>query len=178
MKKICLLMLTSLLPLMGVAQSDKAFYTEIEHSVHRIKNDMTGAPTYRLNGVGLNLGAIVMENLALEAFLGTGRGDDTQSIYGMPVTVKGGTSYGAYARPFLPLTDKLEWFARFGYVKARSSATAFGVENKTTDESLSYGTGLAYRITDKFAVTASYMVYYDKGGVKADGFTVAGRVSY
>jgi hypothetical protein len=153
--------------------ADHKYYFELEHSVHRVS--LAGAADFQLNGIGLNAGMIVMPNLAVEGVVGRGTSVDTQDVGGFPVTLKGGNSFAVYSRPFIAVTDKVEVYGRFGYVKAKSITTVPDLTTTDSSGDWSYGTGTAIKFNDRLAVTAGYMVYYNKNGTKADGFNIALR---
>ena len=176
MIKYFTLLIALAMPALGFAQTKASMYVEPEFSMHKVHTP--GMGSFSLNGVGVALGKVVLPNLALEALVGKGTSEDTQSLAGFPVTLKGGTSYGVYARPFIAVNDKLELFARLGYVSGEGTATVFGVSTTDTTEDFSYGVGVAFKVKENIAIVGNYTLYSDKGGTKADGFGVGVRFGF
>lgn len=120
------------------------------------------------------LGAKVADNLALEALGAVGMGSSTSGI----VTLKVNHGFGAYAKPFFSVNDKVELFGRVGMFNGSLTASAPGVSISTSGSSFSYGAGIAVNIAENIALVADYMSYYDKNSITVTGWTIGAKFAF
>ena len=68
----------------------------------------------------------------------------------------------------------VELFARLGYAdsKVKLKVPSLDASASDSDNDFSFGLGLNYAFSRNVYMSADYMSYYNKDGVKADGFTL------
>lgn len=153
------------------AQEAPKIYGEIGYTAFKIKVDGFSGSIKPgvLRGI---LGADFHPNLAAEAMLGVGVKDDTINIAGVSVKAEVQRTFGFYIKPKFNVTNELELFARLGYANSKIKVSALGVSDSDSEGDVSYGAGLSYSFTPTAYGMVDYMSYYDKDGVKANGFTL------
>lgn len=151
------------------AQETPKLYGEIGYTALKVEEDELSVKPAVVRGI---LGADFHPNLAVEGMLGFGVKDDTLTIAGVPVKAEIEHSYGFYIKPKFNATNELELFARLGYAKTKLKVSALGASASDSEGDVSYGAGLSYSFTPTAYGTVDYMSYYDKDGVKANGFTL------
>lgn len=145
------------------------FYGELGYTALKIEDAGVDIKPGLLRGI---VGTEVHPNVGLEAMLAVGVKDDTVNLGGVPVEAKVERSYGLYVKPKIQATSQLELFARIGYARSKFKATFTGGSISESEGDLSYGAGLNYSFTRTVYGTVDYMSYYNKDGVKANGFTI------
>jgi hypothetical protein len=152
------------------AQMKEGTYFEAGYSSNTIKDETGFLGSFNNGALKLTLGSEVTQNLAIEGSIGTGMGDDTNVVQGVPVTVQTKEFFSLYARPFIKLSDPLEVFARAGYFRGKINASANGVSTNETQGDFSYGGGLAFNVSPASAIVIDYMMYFDKDNTRVTGF--------
>lgn len=109
---------------------------------------------------------------AVEGMLGVGVQDDSVRFMGVDVTGEVERAFGVYVKPKFNVTRELEVFARLGYADVKVKASALGISATDSDSDFSYGVGASYTF-NRIYTALDYMVYHDKDGAKADGFTLS-----
>jgi hypothetical protein len=158
--------------------AEQSTYFEIGYSGNTIKDDTNFLGSYNNGAIKISLGAEVLPGLAVEGSLGTGVGDDTNNVLGVPVTVKTNGFATLYARPFVKLNEQVEFFGRVGYFRGEIEATVRGQTFSDTEGDLSYGVGFAFNLTKESAIVLDWMKYYDKDGVDVSGVGIAYRFRF
>lgn len=171
MKKIAVM--AAALMAMGAAQAQNSLplYGELGYSFVTVSAEGEDFNPSVLRGL---LGYQVTPNLALEAMYGVNLSDDTTRVSGVSVKGEVQHTYGFYIKPQYAVTPVLTVFGRLGYAesKVKLSAPSLGIQASDSDNDVSYGLGLGYTLSPKASVTADYMSYYNKDGVKATGITL------
>jgi outer membrane immunogenic protein len=144
------------LPAFAAAQdatSQTGAYGGLGYAYH----DYDGANLSALQG---RLGYRFTPNLAVEGEGGFGVGRDTSSIAGVRTRSKLDYQGAVYGVGLLPVTPKLDLFARAGYgatrVKVRADSGGTTVSDHDTLKSWNYGAGAQYHFDDKNGVRAEY----------------------
>jgi len=103
---------------------------------------------------------------AVEAVGAFGTADAHISAYGIPISMKLKSAYGAYLKAQYPVSPHFELFARAGWLHAtlEASATDYGVSASASDSSFSYGAGFQVPFGTGWYAQADYMSYYSKSG--------------
>ena len=122
----------------------------------------------------LIVGTKVMDGLAIEGMAAVGFVDS--SVGG--ITLKVNNAVGLYARPFVNVGDSVELYARLGYFKGSMTISGAGGSISDSGSGVSYGGGIAFKITPTTAATIDYMSYYDKDGMQIYGATVGARYAF
>lgn len=130
-----------------------------------------GVPDIKPGVLRMLVGVEVHPNVAIEGMLGAGVKDDTVRLSGIDVKAKVDSSYGFFIKPKINPTSDLTLFARLGYSNTRIKASAMGVSVSDSGGDASYGVGLSYAFTKNAFAAVDYMSYYNKDGVKIDGFS-------
>ncbi len=117
---------------------------------------------------------------AVEGMLAGGVSGDSTSVTvnGFPadVNIKLENTYGIYLKPKY---DFNQWqaFARLGWARTRlrTQVNASGLTSSATnsDDDFSWGLGANYRFNPRMNVGLDYMVYYDRGNTRIDGWTLS-----
>jgi outer membrane autotransporter protein len=117
---------------------------------------------------------------AVEGMLAGGVRDDSTNVtvLGFPtnVNIKLENTYGIYLKPKY---DFNQWqaFARLGWArtKLRTEVNFAGATSSSSnsDDDFSWGLGANYRFNPRMNVGLDYMVYYDRGNTKVDGWTIS-----
>ena len=124
--------------------------------------------------VNFTLGTKVHENIAIEGMGAFGVSDS--SIGG--VTLKVNSAFGAYVKPFVNLGENAELFGKLGFTRVSGTASTSFASASSSDSGLSYGGGAAYKFDSTTALVVSYMVYYDKDGVRIYGASTGLRFGF
>ncbi len=141
-------------------------YGELGYSVLDVDGSGSSVDLGALTGT---IGYGVHENLAVEGMLAFGVNDD--KVGGAKVELE--HSYGLFAKPRIMLSPNFELFGRLGYVESKLKTSAPGFSSLTdTDGDWAYGLGGNYYFDRNTYVSANYLRFYDKDGVKADGVTI------
>ena len=169
MKHIARIAVTTALALAGAA-AHAQYYVEGSYNLTKISID---DPSMKLKPAALTgfVGYDLHPNFAVEGMLGLGAGSDSAAIPGdnVNLTAKYKSAYGVYVKPRVQVTPELELFARLGYVKSKVNFSAAGFSESGSESSTSWGLGGNYAIDKQLYLTASYMNFYKKDGVKIDG---------
>ena len=167
MKNIARIAVTTALALAGAA-AHAQYYVEGAYTPTTIKGDSTDIkfkPAALTGIVGYDLNP----NFALEGMLGLSASSDSVTVGNDIVKAKYKSTYGIYLKPRFQATPELELFARFGYTKAKVEFTEPNDRYTESSGSTSWGLGGNYAIDKQLYLTASYMNFYKKDGVKIDG---------
>jgi len=160
----------------SLASAENNVYGEIAYLPFNYDETVYGT-TYTTSGGSAVRGIIgvdIEENLALEAMLGTGMSNATTTISGYTVNLKLNSIYGFYVKPKVNVGEKATLFARIGYaqVSGTTSISSLSYNNSSTNNSISYGIGMSYKMNEKLSVNADYMYYYNKDSATATGLAL------
>jgi len=160
----------------SLAHAENNVYGEIAYLPFNYDETVYGT-TYSATGGSAVRGIIgvdVAENLALEAMLATGMSNASTTILGYTANLKLNSMYGFYAKPKININDKATLFARIGYaqVSGTTSVSSLSYSSSTTNNSMSYGIGMSYKIDEKLSFNADYMYYYNKNSSTATGLAL------
>jgi len=158
-----------------LASAQQKPYVEVGFSAITIKDETNFLGDYNNGAIKLTVGSEITNWLAIEGTVGTGVGDDTNNVLGVPVTVKTKEFASLYLRPFVKINEQVELFGRLGYFSGKIQASALGQTVSETDSDFSYGVGVAFSLTNTSAIVLDYMQFYDKESVKITGFGIAYR---
>ena len=112
--------------------------------------------TFKLNDVNLNLGMVVVDNLAVEGFYNLASTSEFKIVNGGNLTVKSGAGYGFGIRPFVNLTNDIELFGRIALSRAKQEYATAAESGSTTETAKIYGVGVAYKISKELSLVADY----------------------
>lgn len=150
----------------AAAGAQAQLYGELGYSAVKVDGAGANIDLGALTGV---IGYGVHPNLAVEGMLAFGVNDDR--IGAAKVELE--HSYGLFAKPRVMLSPNFELFGRLGYVESKLKTSAPGYQSLSdTDGDWAYGVGANYYFDRNSYLGANYLQFYDKDGVKADGFTI------
>lgn len=113
-------------------------------------------------------------HFGVEGELAGGVKDDSVLVGATNVNVKLRHEEAIYGVGFLPLTPKLDLFARVGYGNSDIKASAAGTSVSDSGQSWNYGVGGQYFFTDKDGVRVDYTRHdFTHGGDNADVWGVS-----
>lgn len=145
----------------------------------------TSAKTHNVDGafttdtkprlVGFYVGHGLHENLAVEGTFSTGVNSGSEVILNgasmnPPMNSKAVAQYGAFLKPRVKLSEKVELFARFGYLTNKSENAQGNAVTHNTRAGHSYGVGASYAFDNTTYISASWMSFHDKGPLTFDGW--------
>lgn len=152
------------------------YYAEIGLAALSLKETFGGvslkASPRALTGV---FGYQAMPNLAFEGLLGLGAGTAGVKVDGAAsgMNVKIGNTLGFFIKPSVAVTDSIDLFARAGWLRTTLKVTEGNLSESSNGNSMAYGFGANYKLTNTSYIQANWMSYYNKDGVKIDGMAVA-----
>jgi len=125
---------------------------------------------------GVDLGAIqgrlggrYGQHVGFEGELGFGVDDDKTWVAGAPVNIKLKSQIAAYGVGYLPVSPKLDLFARVGYGTSNIKASAAGASASDNADSWNYGAGAQYFLDGANGVRADYTRHdFTNDGGEAD----------
>jgi hypothetical protein len=176
MKKIISLAFVActVLPTYSLAQENS--YVQISYGVNTIKDETGTIGSYDNSSIAITLGKEISNNIAVEGVLGSGVGDDSNTVQGRRVTVKTKEFFGLYLRPFVKLNDQFELFGRAGYFRTKiHAAIQGGATVSDSDGDVSYGLGAALSLSKTSAIVLDFTHYYDKDDTQVRGFGISYR---
>lgn len=112
----------------------------------------------------LRAGISFSQYWSLEAVGAFGTSDATVWAFGVPVSLKVKSAYGAYVKGLYPVAPQFELFARAGWLHATLEASAYGFSDSSSDSSFSYGAGFQIPFGTGWYAQADYMSYYSNHG--------------
>ncbi len=140
-----------------------------------------GQLTYEESGYSLTptigrlvVGGKVADNLALEVMGAAGFGSSTVGV----VTLKVNNAFGAYAKPYIKINEKVELFGRLGFTRASLTASGPGATISTSGGDVSYGIGIGVEVAENISLVADYMSYYDKSSISIKGWSVGAKFGF
>ena len=151
------------------AANAQGFYGDVNYAFISSEEEDVDVDLGAITG---HAGYIFNDYFAVEGELGFGVADESFSESG--VTVDVGLNYvvGVYGVGILPVGDKLNLFARAGFVQAELEASASGggitFSDSESDEGYALGVGTSFDFTDNVYLRADYTRYvFDEDGVNA-----------
>jgi hypothetical protein len=151
-------------------ESEQLLYGELGYTGVEIERGGSSADNELLTGF---IGYKFHPNVAGEAFLAVGVGDETQDVFGTPITTELDSMYGLFIKPTTMVSDQLELFGRVGYVAADLTVSSPTGSFSEDDSSFAYGAGANYYFTDRFYGQFAYTTFYDKDDTDISGYTLA-----
>jgi opacity protein-like surface antigen len=119
------------------------------------------------------------KNLAGELLLGTGLAGGQLKIDGddyFDVKYKIKNAYGLYLTPKFDFNEQFSTFIRVGWAAGKADvSSSIGQEtvNLDSENSFSYGVGLAYSVNPKTSIKLDYMSYLSKNSLDITGLTLS-----
>ena len=164
MKKI----LTAITLIAGVslANADSFPYGEFAYLPFTYYETVNGTTYSATGGTAARgiIGVDLVESLALEAMFApmaktSGNNTKLESIYGLHV------------KPKIRISERATLFARMGltFVTGYSTIYNSSFKESSTNNSISYGIGMSYKVSEILSFNADYMNYYN-----TNSFTVTG----
>ena len=170
MKHIARIAVTTALALAGAA-AHAQYYVEGAYTPTTIKIE-DGAklkPAMLSATVGYDL----HPNFAVEAMLGLGAKKDSATDGTNSGSIKYKHAYGVYLKPRYQLSQEFEIFGRAGFTHGKlEGSDSTGGNGNVSGGTFSWGLGGNYAIDKQLYLTASYMNFYKKDGLKIDGFNL------
>jgi outer membrane protein X len=171
MKKITRIVCASALALAAASTAQAQSYVEGAYTPTTIKGDGESAKLKPAMLTGV-LGYGLHPNLAVEGMLGLGVKKDTFVDGDGLNSFKYKSAYGIYLKPRYQVNQDLEVFARIGYAQSRTQISWNGGSMTDREGSGSWGFGGNYAIDKNLYLTASYMNFHKKDGIKINGFNL------
>jgi len=106
---------------------------------------------------------------SVEGRIGFSVGDDTQNLFGVPVTVELDNMFGAYALGHVPLRDLFQLYGLVGLTQGELTASAFGTSINEDDSDLSFGVGAKFDMTPSMSLGIEYASYITESDYDVDG---------
>lgn len=119
------------------------------------------------------------KNLAGELLLGTGLAGGQLKVDGedyFDIKYKIKNAYGLYLTPKFDFNEQFSTFIRLGWAMGKadvSSSVAGETINLDSENSFSYGVGLAYSVNPKTSIKLDYMNYLSKNSLDITGLTLS-----
>ena len=172
MKKLLIAAVCAGASLSSFAQTapEKLTYGELGYTSVTIDSDGFTADNELLTGI---LGYKFHPNVAGEAFLAAGIGDDTSNFFGEPITTEIDSAYGLFIKPYMMVNEQFELFGRVGYVNTDYTISGLGRAASEDNSSFAYGVGANYRFTDTLYGQLAYTTFYNKDDTDITGYTLA-----
>jgi len=116
------------------------------------------------------IGVDLVESLAIEAMYATGINMAKTS----GKNIKINSIYGFYVRPKINIGEKATLFARMGFtlVQGYTSISDSSFKESETNNSISYGIGVSYKLNEILSVNADYMNYYNTNSSALPGLAL------
>ncbi|HSC68583.1 MAG TPA: porin family protein [Cellvibrio sp.] len=114
---------------------------------------------------------------SLEWRIGTGLQDDEIRGEDGNADVSLDLFYGAYVLGGAPITEHIYPYVAMGYSKAEFEINASDRSAEYKENDISFGAGVNFDVSDKFAINLEYMQYIKENGVELSGPT-AGFIYY
>ena len=174
MKKI----LTAITLITGasLANADSFPYGEFAYLPYRLDDTYRGT-TYPVTGGTAARGIIgvdLVESLALEAMFASGMTSASGTFNGYTYQLKLNSIYGFYVKPKVNIGEKAILFARIGFtqVSGTISVPSLSASTTLTDNSMSYGIGMSYKLDEILSLNADYMNYSNTNNSTATGMAL------
>jgi len=106
---------------------------------------------------------------SVEGRIGFSVGDDTQNVFGVPVTVEQDNMFGACALGHVPLRDRFQLYGLVGLTQGELTASAFGTSINEDDSDLSFGVGAKFDMTPSMSLGIEYASYITESDYDVDG---------
>jgi hypothetical protein len=135
----------------------------------QIQYEESGRGTAKPTALGVKIGKVVNENLALEGRLGTGISDD--DVSGGPVDVSPDLLLGAYAKGILPLSPRIGVYGLVGVTYGDLSSGPGGLRFSNSDADFSYGFGADFLIGASTSLNIEWARLFQVSGYKLDALT-------
>jgi hypothetical protein len=147
------------------AQSVGQFYGEAMYDSIKVKDTSEyELGSAKLKAVRLNVGKVIVDNLAVEGTFMMGTGSDSFSNES-DINIKVKNAYGIALRPFINITPDLELFGRIGKLRTKTEFQMTGDSGSDSITNSFYGVGLAYKATKEVSVVLDFV----KQPAKDDG---------
>jgi outer membrane immunogenic protein len=154
-------------PAMAQTQDAPRGYGNLGYTHLEGDNATTGAVTGRL-GVNLN------RYLAVETEASVGVKEDDFTIAGVDGSVKQEWEAAGYVVGKVPVTDRLELFARGGYGHTELKSEIGGIRSDIGGDSWNYGAGAQYSLDDANGIRADWTRRdYRENAGEADAYSVS-----
>lgn len=151
-------------------------YAELGYAALSLKEtvgtDSAKASPGALTGV---FGYRFMPQVSVEGLVGLGVGQSGVKENGVPngVDVKVGNALGVFLRPSVSVSDRIDLFARAGWLRTTLKITEGSLSESGSDNSFAYGLGANFHLSDTSYIQANWMQYYNKDGLKVNGIALA-----
>ncbi|MGB1458507.1 porin family protein [Spongiibacter marinus] len=124
----------------------------------------------------LRYGMEFNDYLAAEFRAGMGLGDDSVNIDGIAVETELKQLLGAYLKVGYPVTESIYPYVLFGASHTKFNASVAQRLGRVTAsekrDSVSYGLGVAFEVSDLLAITVEQTRYTDKDELEMDGLSI------
>lgn len=182
MQKLVLAAGLACLPFTANSQEVGKTYLDIGFTTLTVKDQTGTLGSFSPGAIKLTGGLVVIENLALEVMVGAGVSDSTKRIGSGSVTVGASNFYGAFAKPFYKISDKVTVFGRGGYFHGTLDVSAVGAGGSaalsTSDGGFAYGMGASVYLSDNISLVADWGRYFDKNNVQITGFGFGTKLDF
>ncbi|SEK95803.1 Opacity protein [Roseateles sp. YR242] len=114
----------------------------------------------------------VHQYVALEVMVAAGVSDDNFDSGAGAYKAKVENAYGVYIKPKYALNDQFEVFGRVGFANSKVKLSTTGLSGSDSDSDVSWGLGATYKFNKQWYGAADYTSYFNKDGLKVDGFAL------
>lgn len=151
-------------------------YAEIGYTQFQGKaSDASDSLKFSPAGVAGVIGYQLLPNIAVEGLVGLGAGEDKIKVNGEKTEIKGhlNNTVGLFFKPSIALSDRIDLFARVGWVRAELELSMDGFSLTESGSDVAYGIGANFNLSKTSYIQANWMNYFKKDGFKIDGINVA-----
>ena len=168
----------------SVAQAQEPIqegYLGVSHSFLTYEEDGF-AEDFDLGALIAQAGARFNPYVAAELRAGIGTYDHTISSNGASLSAEVDYLVGGYGLVGIPTETPIYPYVIAGMTQGKLSASASGPGGSASvsesESDFSYGVGAKVSVTDKLALTAEYLQYFDESDYEISGITVGGQVKF
>jgi opacity protein-like surface antigen len=155
----------------SLANADSFLYGEFAYVPFNYKETANSATYSATGGTAARgiIGVDLVESLALEAIFASGL--SMAKTTGNIANINLDRIYGFYVKPKVNIGENATLFARMGFtlVTGSTSISDSSFSGSSTDNSISYGIGMSYKLSETLSVNADYMNYYNSNSSNATG---------
>ena len=134
--------------------------------------DESGFPKANPDGIKLEVGKYIAENVAIEGHLLFGAGSDTVTFLGTDVELKLKNALSVFIKGDLPLSESANVYGLLGFTKGKLEASALGTTVSENDSGLSYGIGAEAGFGSNIYFSGEYIFYISESDYDYTGFNI------
>lgn len=141
-------------------------------SFHLGTYDESNFPKANPNGIKIEMGKYLADNVAIESHLLLGSGSDTITESGIDFGVKLKNVLSFFVKGDIPISESANFYGLIGFTKGKLefSIPAYGLSGSDDDSGLSYGLGIEAEISDNLYFSGEYVYYLSDSDYDYTGF--------